>query len=1663
MLDGDRIEEVRSKLTQVFRFLRALNELRNPVQTLVEAQPWVLWFKELPEHASVVRGEVLYEGDGEAGNEPTTHELAQQGGGTDFVLKVSRPELARPPEPPEEVLPWLEDGWQHPGNAVALRDSLPQGSDRAFPTFDSDPNRKRLFEAWLEERTRWAERELPARQGMRVFEKLYALQASIEREPERLELMLGDGILDWRDGKVDIYHPILLQQLQLKFEPSVPEFTLVETSKPRELYTALFRSVPDVKASAVSQCLGDLEEGNWHPLGQDETTAYFRRAVALLSPTHGKLVGLVETPPPGGPFMIRQPVIFLRPRSLGFATAIERVLEDLQTRTVFPVGLTNVVGVESGPSTAGDSEAAERRLFSYDQEVLLTKEANAEQLAIARRLARHGAVLVQGPPGTGKTHTIANLIGHLLAKGQSVLVTSHSAKALRVLRSQVVKPLQPLCVSALDGTTDELQSSVDAISERLSGSDGESLEREAERLEERRAELLRQLAAAEHELEQARQDEYRPIVVAGQEHPPADAARYLRTEANRSAWIPGPVASGAPIPLLAGEVILLYKTNDSVSVQAERELALGLPDPGSLPTPSQFEKWISDKTTIESRDIESGRELWREVSPSQAPETLLDLADHLGDAFAVLDNAPEWALSTMCAGREGSGSLQSWLDLLAEIDELVRLADAVKPVIMKGGPELPGQWVWPEVEAQLTGMVEHVANGGALTAMVVLFHKDWKKIIGLAKVRGRRPQSVDDFESLQALAKLESARTKVLERWARQVAPLAGPDPREFASEPEHVLSQYGEIMKRNLSWWPDTVTPLLNELAAKGFDWNSFAATVPPSHSKYGEVLGLRDIVVQRMGPIVQAQSYRCAYRTIQGNLRQTLDLLERFVGDGDNVTAVRELAEAVRSIDPAAYRKAYEQLVDLTSRRRNLETRQELLSKLEPAAPAWASAIRSRNGVHGVGEPPGAPEKAWLWRQLNDEIERRHSRDPERVKQRISQLTRDLQTVTGELVEKRAWASQISRTSIEQRVALQGWKSFMKRVGKRTGIRAPRFLAEARKLIPVCQTAVPVWIMPLNQVVETFDPRKNSFDTVIIDEASQADVMALLALYLGKNVVVVGDEEQVSPEAVGQNVTQVQQLIDVHLPGIPNAALYDGLTSVYDLAHAYAGTVMLREHFRCVPDIIEFSNRLSYKGKILPLRNASHVLTRPHTIPYRVEGFREANGVNEEEARAVASILVAATEQPEYDGASFGVISLLGLEQAMRIDSLLQKYLSPSEYVARNIQCGNPAQFQGDERDVVFLSMVDSPVEGGPLGLRPDPGDRFKKRFNVAASRAKDQLWVVHSVDPETDLKPDDLRRRLIMHARNPRAFSDALAKEEEKTESEFESLVLRSLVAAGYQVQAQVPAGGYRIDMVVRGNGREVAVECDGDRYHPQEKLREDLERQAILERARWKFIRIRGSQFFRDPDGTMQNVMERLSQMGITPQSVPSSAPPEETDGTLVERVVRRAAELRREWEAAGFETLFSPQRPSRRSVARPGSRQSPPVTRVDKNTLTDVGKHSPVESSVPSPATGNPRNDHATRKTAPRAVQSAKRTSQQPLFEDLLSESPKESTVDEVAFLRSHGLDVVDKRGSGGSLWVVGGRELAPLLKELRTTYGVRFIFAENGGRATRHRPAWFSK
>lgn len=264
------MDTAREKLVQLYQFLKAFHERRYKVPYRIDDHRWHMWFRDLPDHPSirVIDSEDLdsasqrqpdeYRTDGEqpeaslAGN---IHAHAD-----DSLLNVRRPNLTDAPAPPEEIVSWLEPGWtdvdSEPSYKPERQDVL--GAGPVPIAFREDPERLRLWDEWIERHRRWVEVEKPARRAMDTYERLYALYSELERESESVELVLGDGLLVWQMSESEfVRHPLLLQRVELRFDPSVPEFAIYEAGSPPELYTPLLNSIPSLTAASVGRIADD--------------------------------------------------------------------------------------------------------------------------------------------------------------------------------------------------------------------------------------------------------------------------------------------------------------------------------------------------------------------------------------------------------------------------------------------------------------------------------------------------------------------------------------------------------------------------------------------------------------------------------------------------------------------------------------------------------------------------------------------------------------------------------------------------------------------------------------------------------------------------------------------------------------------------------------------------------------------------------------------------------------------------------------------------------------------------------------------------------------------------------------------------------------------------------------------------------------------------------------------------------------------------------------------------------------------------------------------------------------------------------------------------------------------------------------------------------------
>lgn len=225
-----------------------------------------------------------------------------------------------------------------------------------------------------------------------------------------------------------------------------------------------------------------------------------------------------------------------------------------------------------------------------------------------------------------------------------------------------------------------------------------------------------------------------------------------------------------------------------------------------------------------------------------------------------------------------------------------------------------------------------------------------------------------------------------------------------------------------------------------------------------------------------------------------------------------------------------------------------------------------------------------------------------------------------------------------------------------------------------------------------------------------------------------------------------------------------------------------------------------------------------------------------------------------------------------AKYIYNLVVSRVDVAELERRKFACGDAYVFQGSERDIMFLSMVADHSKHHALW-----GQVFEPRFNVAASRARDRMYLVRSVTL-AELSMTDVRRTLVEHFSAPLQGAEGEKTLIDLCESGFERDVYAALVDLGYRVTPQVKAGAYRIDMVVEGaDDTRLAIECDGDEFHGPDRWPADMQRQRILERAGWVFWRCFASTWSLRKDDVLAELRARLHAMGIEPAGAQERTP------------------------------------------------------------------------------------------------------------------------------------------------------------------------------------------
>lgn len=464
-------------------------------------------------------------------------------------------------------------------------------------------------------------------------------------------------------------------------------------------------------------------------------------------------------------------------------------------------------------------------------------------------------------------------------------------------------------------------------------------------------------------------------------------------------------------------------------------------------------------------------------------------------------------------------------------------------------------------------------------------------------------------------------------------------------------------------------------------------------------------------------------------------------------------------------------------------------------------------------------------------------------------------------------------------------------------------RLVKPIRKLLEEYQSILfriaPCWLATPEMVAKIFPLKRDMFDIIIVDEASQlAAERAIPCLHRGKKIIIAGDEKQLKPHDLFRVKNDEEQDEEDDVQNI------ESLLVLVNRQYRHRTRSLLWHYRSKWQELIDFSNYAFYNGGLQVSPNESIKASSPP-----IQWVQCPNGIWEGRANVVEASLVVDTlykTLQEYTNKTIGIITFNDQQRNTILDEIevrqkkdpafeemYQKIENPpsgkkdEEIFVRNIE-----NVQGDERDIIIFSVGYAKDVKGSFRLQFGTlnQDGGENRLNVAITRASRKIIVVCSIDPR-DMKVENTKNPGPKRLKDFLMYANAVSTNDEdqvnrildslnsaiKTkdqiklfDSDFEEQVHDRLESIGYTVKTQIGQSGYRIDLAVvhpdDPNRYILGIECDGATFHSAKSVRErDVMRQKFLERRGWKIERIWSRKWWRNPDAEIKRIEQCVNAL------------------------------------------------------------------------------------------------------------------------------------------------------------------------------------------------------
>lgn len=1468
------------KYLQIFNYLLEFSKLRSkPVRDIENSSNYleILWMSNIPDDEKI---DCIIQDN--YSNE------------SNYWLKISKPiEPEKPlfPKPPKNLLIWINE------DSLLNRDDLPElfeeirSEENEIIKLHDYPEIEQEFSKYCEEKwfsdsdLYWSKKQIydvmyaAFDKVNSIYKKLFSIYNKSQQFGEEFELVVGIGLLNFKENDETplICRHIITAKAEIQFEFSKRDSSLHISQSLENGLQIETDAIIDLFEQFDSNDIIESEKAAINLIKGKELVSPFDEDI------HEILQLLAERIKPGdGNYkesknksieiptketIFFAPAIILRKRDTrSFTSMYEKIIEDIEGSEKIDIPtLDDLIEFDKTDSSNG-TQTENFELHDSDT-IYFPNKFNDEQKTIINKARFNNKVLVQGPPGTGKSHTIANLICHLLANGKKVLVTAYTKRALEVLKDKLPNEFKNLTVNLLSGDSSsiqDLEASVNTINDNLSNTDLEVLQNEINSLESELAHLKEKRANDTNELLKIKENSSRKIDInPSYQGTLTEIAKTLEIDKNNFGWYNDDFND-----FTNNEIIEKLKTYISLFqhyINIDKSIfEYQLPDISKLFEFEDLENFKNLITIAEKEKISIETDEIIKCNDFESLENNLVELQKLFNKILINQHPNKKELTEDFLNH----SQKAWFNkvdksklILAELEKLdLRIIDRNIEIIYPQGKSL----ISLKNDAKI--LLDFLNEGNVLSGLSYKLRKPFL------------PTEIKEKLYFTELVKVNGSPCDTKEEFTNVISDIK-------------IIQNFEELAQIwNISSASNSYNDKFNFYQLLNDETLSLIETISNTQTKIKLIQNLSDIYINDFDINELQQVINKTKKTLIINKISDFNkkriYLSSYLSRSNIHPIAKDIYNSISNLALNEYKILHNNLSQLQIDFEKYTRFENLRKELSENFQNLIEKIENNDLSHSlISDLKGAI----LYRHAFDELTKLLNSDFEKeLSEKIKSYDSQEEKLIAQIAAKKSWIYVLVNLKQNRslRQHLEAWVQAVKKIGKTgKGKRALKFRKIAQEEMEYCKTSVPCWIMPLYKVTETIHPEKGIYDYTIIDEASQLGPDAIFLLYISKNIIIVGDDKQTSPEYVGVDANAMTPFINRHLQGIPFKNFYGTEYSFFDHAKRFCeGITVLREHFRCMPEIIEFSNKLFYApdGKgLYPLKQYSENRLEPLMHVYCQNGYVEGQGVsirNEKEAIEITNKIYEIVNNNNYNGKSIGVICLQGNAQGALIETLLVKKIGETEFKKRKIICGNSASFQGDERDIIILSLVTAYNHNRSALTRPED----ERRFNVAVSRAIEQIWLFHSILPEDLSNSNDLRYKLLDHFINyqpstpptPIPIERSIGNQPEPFDSWFEVDIFNDIVNKGYSVKPQyeVAKGKYRIDLVAFfPDGTKIAVECDGDKWHGAEKYQDDMMRQKVLERCGWQFFRVRGGEYYSNREKALEPLWGMFKEHDIRKQN------------------------------------------------------------------------------------------------------------------------------------------------------------------------------------------------